>query len=257
MNSVSVEELQDLYIQAKYQEIKKLVDEGDMNANDPHDASRLLLLGWSHHQLGEYDDSMAIMSGLMMAYEADTEIGESARRGLAHGILQSQGGIQRADNLLLEIPPSLARDNVRMNQMIVAARKGFDIPGAAVMTMITNALGSVPYATVNGHVVNNGALAFHEARQQEGVKPYLSVLPGLIGVAIGIYETTGAAKNHRASALFRASQIFEAADWPEGAIVVIQESIAFWRELVATQGGERYQNNLEGALAQLEKLKEA
>ena len=94
----------------------------------------------------------------------------------------------------------------------------------------------------------------HGARDQKDVKPFLPLLSGLIEIAIGIYEVTGAAPNHLAGALYRASLIFEAADWIEGAFVIIHESIAKWQKLVITQDSERNQQNLAGAKRQLEHL---
>ena len=250
----TIEELKELYQRAKYREIIAAVNVGELKPDSPEDEEKLLQVGWAHHQLGEYGNSVSIFVSLSKRYPADTEIGESARRGWAHGVLQWTGSITKADEIMQEIPSSLARDNVRMNMFIEAVRKGLEIPASEVMAIITNTLAAVPYSTVNGHIINNGALAFHEARKQGVVRPYLPILPGLIEVAIGIYETTGAAKNHIAGALFRASQIFEAADWKRRAIFVAEESVAIWRELVSAQDGARYQRNLEGAEKLLREL---
>lgn len=235
----------EMYKQGKYREIIAVGGEDDKG---------LLLVAWAHHQLGEYGKSVPLMKELCVRHLPNTGIGELARRGLAHGYLQRDGDIKKADEILQDIPPSLARDNVRMNTFIMAVRKKVEIPASEAMAIITNAINTVPYITTNGHVVNNGASALHEARQQEGVKPYLPILPGLIETAIGIYEATNTPKNHIAGAMFRASQIFEAAGWKRGAILVAEESVVIWRELVSTQDGARYQRNLEGAEAQLKKL---
>jgi len=218
------------------------------------DDEKLLELAWAHHQLGEYDESIVLMVALSRRYSPKEKIGEEAFRGYAHGILQRDGDIKMADRVMRFIPKSLGRDNVRMNMMIMAARKGIKIPAAEVITAIANALSVIPYATVNGHVINNGALALHEARQQEDAKSYLPILPALMSSAIGIYRATNAAKNHLASATFRNSQICEAAGWNKIAIIEAETSVALWRELVSSQGGARYQQYLEGALAQLKKL---
>lgn len=253
---VANEQLGELYAQAKYREVIAAVNVDELNSGSLEDEEKLLRVGWSYHQLGEYDKSVPIMGTLMLRHVPSSEIGESARRGLAHGKLQHYGDIEGADRVLQEIPSSLARDNVRMNLFLIAARKDLEIPASEAVEMIVNAMMKVPYEVVNGHIINNGALALHEARNQEGVHPYVSILPGFIEAAIGIYEAVGAAKNHLAGALYRASLIFEATgpEWLRGAREMIGNSVRLWRELVEAQGGERFQKNLDGALAQLEKL---
>jgi len=251
----TIEVIDVLYEQAKYRELIKLLEEEDLHPQDEEDARKLLRKGWAHHQLGEYDESIPIMRTLCHIYTATEEIGESATRGLAHGVLQRDGAIEEADRILRDnLPPGLARDNVRMNTMILAARKHLEIPASEVMDMITNALLKVPYATVNGHIINNGALILHEARQQEGVKFYLPILPALMSTAIGIYRATNTAKNHLAGATFRNSQICEAVGWKKIARIEAEASVELWRELVSSQDGARYRRNLEGAEAQLKKL---
>jgi hypothetical protein len=96
----------------------------------------------------------------------------------------------------------------------------------------------------------------HEGREQGVVKPHLWLFPGYIEVALDIYREVGAQKNHLAGCLFRASQICFAADMLNHAHVAIRKSITLWEELCASQGGERYQNNLEGAMVQLRKIEE-
>jgi tetratricopeptide (TPR) repeat protein len=251
----AVEEIDALYNQARYRELIELVKEEDLHLQHEEDARKLLRKGWAYHQLGEYDESIPIMRTLHNVYPATEEIGESATRGLAHGILQRDGAVEEADSILRDnLPPGLACDNVRMNTMIMAARKGMEIPASEVMDMITNALLKVPYATVNGHIINNGALTLHEARQQEGVKFYLPILPALMSSAIGIYRATNTAKNHLAGATFRNSQICEAAGWKKIARIEAEASVELWLELVNSQDGARYRRNLEGAEAQLKRL---
>jgi len=249
-----IEELKKLYQEAKYKEIIAAEEGEKLNFKLFQDAEKLLQIGWAHHQLGEYDKSLQIMYDLSEFYPVSSVIGESALRGFAHGLLQKNMDIEAADAILQRLPQGLTTDNVRINQMIMAVRKDLKIPAESVMSMIINALKTVPYATINGHIINNGALVLHEARQQEGVKPCLPILPGLIEAAIGIYEATNTPKNHIAGAMFRASQIFEAAGRKRGAILIAEESVAIWRELVSTQDGARYRRNLEGAEAQLRKL---
>lgn len=244
---VTIKEIRELKKQGEYREIIGALEGQFIDVANKEDAEKYLELAWAHHQLGEYDRSIAIMSVLTISYPASTEIGESARRGYAHGLLQRDGDVEESDKILMEIAPGLSRDNVRMNQMIMAARKGLTIPVELVMSMIVNALKTVPYATINGHIINNGVLVLHEARNQEGVKPYIPILPGLIDNAIGIYEATGTAKNHIAGAEFRAAQICRANGLPELAQLSVRRSTDLWRELVNTQDGARYRQNLEGA----------
>ncbi len=249
-NMATIEELKRLYQEAKYRELIELADRGDS------DNEQLLLVGWARHQLGEYSESMAIFSGLAFAYSSSLQIGESARRGLAHGLLQTGGNFAEVEKIMAEISPSPDLDNVYINAALAKARKGEAISVEIVMGRIMAALGAVPYKTIHGHVINNGTLALYEARGQEGVKPYLPMLPGLILVAVGIYEATGAAKNHIAGAEFRASLICEAAGWKKNALLYAQTSRELWRELVDSEGGARFQKNLEGVQAQMNKLEQ-
>jgi len=250
----TIEELNKLYAQAKYREVIDAVENKNLDSKILEDEKKLLIKGWGHHQLGEYDKSTPIMEELRQRHEPSSQIGESAREGLAQGLLQWKGDLNDADKVMQEIPPSPRRDNARMNYFLQGARKGLKVPAGEVLSTITKNLSSVPYATINGHIINNGTLALHEARNQEGAKPYLALLPSLIFMAIGIYEATGAAKNHIAEAEFRASQICEAAGWKKNARICAETSVKLWRELVASQDGVRYQRNLEEAEAQLKKL---
>ncbi|MFH1462235.1 MAG: hypothetical protein ABIG08_00820 [bacterium] len=252
------ERIDELYAEANYRAIVEGVDLEELNPDSPEDEKKLLQVAWSRHQLGEYDKSVPITGVLRSRWEASTEIGESARRCLAHGLLQKDGNIEGADEILRQIPSSPDRDNVRVNMFLTAARNGLEISATTVMTLISMALLDVPHRTVHGHIINNGTLALHEARQQEEARLFLPVLPGLIEVAYGIYEAAGTAKNHLAGALYRASLIFEAAgpSWLNGAEVVCQGSIALWQELWNFQGGERYEKNLNNARAQLVQIQQ-
>lgn len=254
----TIEALNQLYQDTEHRKLIEAVDEEQLNLATPQEAEKILLKAWSYHQLGEYHNSVPLMETLCKLYQSASKVGESARRGLAHGLLQWKSDIQRADKILQDIPPSLGRDNVRMNLIITAVRQGLEIPAAEVMTMIGTALLSPPYATINGHIINNGTFALHEARDQVGARWYLPALPGLIEIAIGIYAETGTAKKHLAGACYRGSLIFEAAgsSWYEGAEELARDSVNLWRELVSSQDGVRFQKNLDGALAQLKKLEE-
>ena len=241
-------ELEGLYRQAKYREVIESADK-----NDPE---QFLLVGWAYHQLGEYDKSKIFFAGLVSNYQSSSKIGESARRGLAHSWLQTDGISPLVEGVMKEIPPSIDLDNVYMNAVLVKARKGETISVELVIGRIIAALTTVPYKTVSGHIINNGVLTLHEARSQEGVRPYLSILPGLMDAAIGIYEATGTAENHIAGAEYRAALICRASGWKKLALVSAQESVDLWRPLACSQGGERYQKNLEGAEKLLRELKE-
>jgi len=249
------EEINKLYEEKKYREIVEAVDIQLLWNIRKKDRDEIMLtVAWSYHQLGEYDKSIPIMRDLANIYGTSSKIGEQAWRGWAHGVLQQDGDINLADEIMKLLPPSPERDNVRMNFFLIAARKGAAISASEIMTAITNALAAVPYKTVDGHIINNGAFALHEAREQEGVKPYLPILPALMFSAIGIYRATDTAKNHLAGVTFRASQICEAAGWKKLARIEAETSVGLWRKLVSSQGGERYQQNLKGAEAQLGKL---
>lgn len=251
---LTIEAIRQFKQEAKYREIIEGVPVGKLQLGIVEDDEKLLEVAWAHHQLGEYKRSLELTWKLCQRYLPESEIGESARRCYAHGLLQEYGDTETADKVMQEIPESLKRDNLRMNMMIMAARKGLEIPAGTVMAMINNALISVPYATVNGHIVNNGALVFHEARGQKGARSYLPILPALMSSAIGIYRATDTAKNHLAGATFRNSQICEAAGWKKIALIEAETSVRLWRELVSSQDGARYQKNLEGAEAQLKRL---
>lgn len=246
--------LEELYAAGKNREVIAAVKVEKEDLNSLEGCKRLALVAWAHHQLGEYEESTEIARTVSRRAPSASPAGESARRCLAHGLLQKDGAVGKADQVLQSLLPSLSRDNLRMNLFLMAVRKELEVPAGEVMAMISQALESVPYETVNAHLINNGTMVLHEAREQEAIRPYVPAAAGLMEVAIGIYEATGAAKNHVAGALFRASQIFEVAGWLDGAQVVIRQSVSLWQELVEAQGGERFQQNLQGALDQRERL---
>jgi tetratricopeptide (TPR) repeat protein len=252
-----LEELKKLDQGGRYRELIDLDRKEDFHpvdmVKDNHKKS--LLRAWAHHQLGEYDESIRFFTYLSQKHPADTEIGESARRGLAHGLLQRDSNIEAADRIMQEIPPSPGRDNVRMNIFIMAARKGLAIPVDVAVEIATNVLHSEESATsVEGHILNNAAWAIYETRDQEITKPYLHFSAMFIFAAIGIYRGTGTAKNHIAGAYFRASKICEAMGYRDNARLAAEKSVELWRELVNSQDGARYQQNLKGAEEQVERL---
>jgi len=224
----------------------------------PIGARAMFMIGNAYHQLRDYNTSTRIMSFLIANWKADTEIGADARRMWAHGVLQRDGDIRRADAIMQEIPSSLGRENLRMNIFLESARKELIIPVGEVMAIISTALTSVPYVAVNGHIVSNGVLAIHIARGQQMAGVYLPILPGLIEAVVGIYERVGVAKNHLAGACGRASLIFESAGkgWYRGAEEFADDSVTLWEELRRGSGGESYQGKLEEALVQQAHMKE-
>lgn len=261
--AISLEELEALYNSSKYREVITAYIQWrtEIEAENP-DApvnNYDLRAAWAYYQLGELDqaESLATLVATRFPAMVDGLLGrgeESMSRLLLAHCAERRGNLDRAENLLKELPSLPLRDNLWLAVLIARQRNGEGIDASRVMELATAAMRRVPYQTVDGHITNNAAWLLYGAREQEGVKPFLPILPGLIEVAIGVYEATNAAQNHRATALFRASQIFEAADWLQGALLVIRESIAKWEELVKSQGGERYQQNLQGAERQLRKL---
>jgi tetratricopeptide (TPR) repeat protein len=256
----TLEELKELYGVAKYREIIAAEDVNALDYRDNNDAEKLLQLAWAYHQIGEYHKSLAIFEKLMSQCSSEETSWEykvymAAARGVAHGLIQTGGDFERVEVIMKIIPPSLDQDNVYVNAFLAKARRKEMISSEIVMGRINAALIAVPYKTISGHVISNGVLALHEARQQEDVKNYIPILPGLIDMAIGIYESTGTAKNHIAGAEFRAAQILRANGWDKFAILSAEESVNLWKELVSTQDGERYQNNLEGAEKLLNELR--
>ncbi|KKW39262.1 MAG: hypothetical protein UY89_C0028G0008 [Parcubacteria group bacterium GW2011_GWA1_54_9] len=116
-----------------------------------------------------------------------------------------------------------------------------------VLQLAVDAMMRVPYDVVDAHIINNVAWLLHQSRGQADVPQILPILPGLVEMAIGIYDAVGAADNHRAGVRYRAALIFEAAGWLEGARTLIQQSVELWRALVAREGGDRFASNLAGA----------
>jgi hypothetical protein len=250
-------ELRELYEGAKYREVIAAENEKELKelwtyhwpgSNADEIAKKILLIAWSHHQVGEYNESIPIFKALLNKYESFSEIGESTRRGLAQGLLQRDGNIVEADEIMKTLPSNnLKRDELRSNLFLTAARRSIVIPAEEVMVMVTNALKSVPYARVNGHIINNGIFALYEAGKNYDM-PYEPVLPGFILAAIYIYLKTESPQNHIASAYSRAAQIYKAAGLRKSALVFCNRSKAIWEELKKTQGGERYSGNLQEVL---------
>lgn len=238
---IKTEKSKGLYKNGKYKEI---VEQGADILSSEEDEDTCIY-AWSLHQLGRYKESIPVFAILCRRNPPESEIGESARTGLAQGLLQLNGDIAAAEKIMKELPRSLKRDNVIMNMLSKAADKGEEINPLTVVDIVTDAL-DVPdelWTVEVGHIVNNAAQVLFRARNQKEVRPYFEEMAMLyINIAIGIYRKEDAQKNHIAAALFRKAQIhkelFERA---------IMESIATWEKLVAFQGGERYMNNLKGA----------
>lgn len=252
----TIEELEGLYGNGNYREVIDSLEAEKLDPRMIKDAEMLLLMAWSYHQLGEYSSSLPIFERVMFRHsgvvhgESERKIELSACRGVAHGLLQTGAvlSLDRVEKIISSIPPSLKLNNVYASVALVGARSGRKINVKMIVDMIFHALQTVPHEVISGHIVNNGAFALFEAKTQEDVKPYLPILPGLMETAIGIYESTGAAKNHLAGSLYRAALIMEERGWLAGALTVIRQSLLLWRELARSQGGERYENNLVNAI---------
>ena len=249
------EKINKLYEEKKYREVVEAVDTQLLRNISQGDRDEIMLtVAWSHHQLGEYDKSIPIMKGLTTNYGTSTKVGERAWRGWAHGVLQRDGNISLADEIMKLLPPSPERDNIRMNFFLIAVRKGVAISASEIIATITNTLATAPYKTVDGHIINNGALTLHEAREQESVKPYLPILPGF-----NVFSDRYLQDNRYGEKSSCRSHIQSFPDLRSGwlekiARIEAETSVGLWRELVSSQGGERYQQNLKGAEAQLKKL---
>lgn len=258
--ALTLVEIQELRRQGKYRETISAVDKWKEEGfpgtiGVPADRSPFFLeKAWAHYQLGEYEAAEQDAKSIAEFMSAGTDIGESARHLLAH-CAERQGRLDDAEEQLRALPSSRNRDNLYVVILVARKRQGEPVDVLTAMNLVTEALRRTPYDVVDGHIINNGAWLLYNAREQEGVRPVLPILSGLIEMAIGIYEATGTAPNHRAGALFRASNIFlDVADWPKAALLVIDESIVLWEQLVASEDGKRYQQNLEGARSQREKI---
>lgn len=252
---LTFEELSQVYRDGNYRRVITEIGERVFIPSLVSDGRILLLKAWSYHQLGEYKESLEIFEELLGLYRDNKhEVYISAARGMAHGLIQTNGDLTRAYLLMETLPFDANSRNFYLNAVISQARKGEKISPKIVISIITNTLSAVPYEIIHAHIINNGAFALYEAREQESVKPYLSVLPGLIFCAIKIYSETEAAENHLAGSTYRASLICEAFGWLKFAVIEAETSVRLWTKLVAAQGGERYAKNFEGAKAQLKKL---
>lgn len=261
----TTQEAEQLYQAGKYRELvsqwERWVEERRPQDLDENILGALVKAGvlalraaWAYYQLGAFEKAEKLARILRSATSADVPAGESARRLLAH-CSERQGRLEDAEAYLRDIPASRERDNLYLTILIARKRQGKETGVIVALNLVTEAMIRTPYQTIDGHIINNAAWLLYEAREEEAVKPFLPILVGLIESAIGIYEATGTALNHRAGALFRASHIcLDVADWPKGALLDIDESITLWEQLVASEGGDRYQKNLERARAQREKI---
>lgn len=203
--------------------------------------------GNAYYQLGEYETSAKIMEALAKENAPDAKTGQDARRMWGHSVLQKDGDIEEADRIIKEIPDSLARENLRMNAFIVAARKGVEIPVSEIMSAIERAT-EYPHETVNGHVINNASLALFEAREQKEASSYLEELPAFMIRALGIYTSTGTPKNHIGGLYFRLAKMYSSIGRIEAARSAKKKCVQVWEEIVKTEGSERYRQNLKGAM---------
>jgi tetratricopeptide (TPR) repeat protein len=258
--ALTLAEIQELRVQGKYREtiaaVEAWVSEGFPGTTGVlADRSPFFLeKAWAHYQLGEYDEAKKGAEAIRGFMSIRTDVGESAQRLLAH-CAERQGMLEEAENLLRALNPSRARDNLYVTILIARFRQGGEVVFVDAVRLATDAMMRAPYEIVDGHILNNVAWLLYGAREDEMARPFLPILSSFTEGAIGIYEAVGAARNHLAGALFRESHIFlNIADWPKGALLAINESIALWEQLVASEGGQRYQQNLAGAQAQRDKI---
>jgi hypothetical protein len=241
----NIDKLKELYGQGKYREIIEHEADIDILAKEEDEATRIF--AWAFHQLGEYKKSIPLMTILCKRNPPESEIGESARTGLAQGLLQQDGDIAAAEKIINQLPYSLKRDNVRMNMFSKAVDQKVGIDPVAVMTIVNKALDCPvkDWSITIGHIVNNAALVFFKAREQDEIMIcWEENAVAFADKAIGIYEYVGAQRNHIAGALYRKALIHKAI-FEEAK----EKSVSIWEELVASQGGDRYQKNLEGAMS--------
>lgn len=256
--ALTLQEVQGLRVQGKYRETIAAVEEWEREHPSGLGAPKelgpfRLEKAWAYYQLGEYDQAER-WGEIVDSFINTRDTQESVSLLLAH-CAERYGDLNRAEVIVESLSASVARDNLYLTILIGKSRKGLSVSSRTVIELVVAAQMRTPYQVVDAHIINNGTWFLYGVRNQEDVKPFLPILPGLIEVAIGIYEATKAANNHRAAALFRASNIFlDVVDWPRAAMLVIEESITFWEQLVASEGGERYQKNLEGARTQREKI---
>jgi len=227
------DQIEGLYLAGKYREVIAI-------------APISIRAAWSHYQLGELDRAGTIAQFLVLKRPDVTEEASSACLLLAH-ITERQGNLEGAEELLRLVPADRKRDNLYITILTAKKRRGEEIVAIDAVVLATNAVMRAPYQLVDGHIINNVAWLLHQARDQEDVREFLPTLPGLIELAMGIYESVSVADNHRAAVMYRAALIFEAANWIEGARTLIRQSIELWRELVVREGGDRFQQNLRGA----------
>ncbi len=268
----TLEELEKMYKEGKYKEIVNSIDlkYGDINGlvgagigeNTNEFAEIRYLYGCTKYQLGLYSKAEETFQSLKLGIYLSPEMKDKTVNMLGHSLAQ-QGKMQEAIEIIRRLPASLKRDNLELNVCIEAARKGLLIPLENVVEIAKKGM-VIPHETINGHILNNAALAIYESTKGDRVEGhttigdnYLNLAIGYITMAIRIYEMNKAQKNHIAGAKHRMSLIAELIGWPETARVSAERSVTLWQELVNEQGGERYQKNLENAEKQLAKFQNA
>ncbi len=247
------EQVEQLYSDGRYREV--IAIRNKWRRENPDEPASMLDLraGWAHYQLGEFAAAEKTGADIVEHVRAGSNLANAAWLFMAH-CAERQGNLEIAEARLRDIPRSRARDNLFVIVLIAQKRNGEEVPLRDALQIAIDAIMRVPHQVVDAHLVNNVAWLLHEARYEEGTKPMLPLLPGLVEMAIGMYETLAAPENHRAAAMFRAALIFEAAGWLEGARTLIRQSVELWRALVAREGGARFQSNLRGAEEVLQRL---
>ena len=158
--ALSIEEVQELYRKGEYEQVVGATVEWHIEHPQDPMGEYELLAAWANHQLGKYEFSTETMWLLYNQYPSDSEIGDSTRRGLAHGLLQL-GKVEEAQRVLAELQPSLDRDNVRANAILQDARADRSLPMPEVQHMLAEAMWTIPHQTVCGHIVNNLSFALY------------------------------------------------------------------------------------------------
>ncbi|OHA63879.1 MAG: hypothetical protein A2940_00900 [Candidatus Wildermuthbacteria bacterium RIFCSPLOWO2_01_FULL_48_29] len=243
---MTIEEQADrLYSEGKYREVIAIRTDWRRENPDAPMGRIDLRAAWAHYQLGEFPAAEEIALPIVPRYPVRDALEANAGLLLAH-CAERQGKLVEADERLVVLPASRGRDNLAMTIMLARKRAGA-VTNARVLQLAVDAMMRVPYDVVDAHIINNVAWLLHQSRGQADVPQILPILPGLVEMAIGIYDAVGAADNHRAGVRYRAALIFEAAGWLEGARTLIQQSVELWRALVAREGGDRFASNLAGA----------
>ena len=254
--ALTLQEIKDLRVRGKYRETVEAVEAWPRENSESSAQERMAVLlegAWARYQLGEY--SLAEKDARIVAsFFPGTDAFQSAQLLMAH-CAERQGRLDEAGKRLQNIPFGRVRDNLYLTILNAKKRAGQEITAIVALQLAAEAMMRAPYEIVDGHIINNVAWLLHQARDQADVRELAQILPGLVEMAIGIYQQTNAAQNHQANILFRAASIFLATPgWERPALGVDEQSIASWEQLNVSQPSERFQQNLQGARELREKI---